>query len=221
MEEKYRRIICPNGHYSMPVRENEPLPRRCRICRQQYLKVSKPVWCDKDGNEILNNSIDDLYDIGQKEGQHKKINKITSPKDHNFEIQKEENPEPVRRRKRIFLGTEVDNVNVENVRSSTNTETIFLLQTGPLTITLKGEGIIGRENTGAEILSVNRLISREHCYFIVTKQKGLQIRDAGSMNGTYADTGCGRTAIDSITGTFLKNGDRLWLADMLFEVKEV
>lgn len=67
---------------------------------------------------------------------------------------------------------------------------------------------------------MDRLISREHCYFIVTKQKGLEIRDAGSMNGTFADTGSGRFAVDKETGVHLKNGDRLWLADMLFEVKE-
>ena len=126
-----------------------------------------------------------------------------------------------RRRKRSFLDEimETEESQIDETTGNENIveelpETITLgaglssaavcLQSGAVSIQLDGEGILGREN----------------CYFIVTKQKGLEIRDAGSMNGTFADTGSGRFAVDKETGVHLKNGDRLWLADMLFEVKE-
>lgn len=142
-----------------------------------------------------------------------------------------------RRRKRSFLNEIMEteegkidekagNENIVEESPETNTlepglsSASVCLQSGALSIRLNGEGILGREKTGAEVLAVDRLVSREHCYFIVTKQKGLEIRDAGSMNGTFADTGNGRFAVDKETGVHLKNGDRLWLADMLFEVKE-
>ena len=223
MEEKYRKIICPNGHSSAPVKENDPLPRRCVICRQQYLRTSRPVWCDKDGNILESENAEQEY---SQEIQTKNISEIPAGETSTR-----------RRRKRSFLDEimETEESQIDETTGNENIveelpETITLgaglssaavcLQSGAVSIQLDGEGILGREKTGAEILAVDRLISREHCYFIVTKQKGLEIRDAGSMNGTFADTGSGRFAVDKETGVHQKNGDRLWLADMLFEVKE-
>lgn len=204
--------MCPNGHYSTPVKENEPLPRRCMICRQQYLRMTRPIWCDENGNELES----------REEDQEGKPD--IRPENENI------NETPVRKRKkRSFFNEIMENTQPEINKTPEDVEEApekklssakVVLQTGTLSITLEGEGILGRETTGAEILAVNRLVSRRHCYFIVTEQKGLEIRDAGSMNGTFADTGNGRFAVDGETGIHLKTGDRIWLADMLFEVKE-
>lgn len=212
MEERYRKLICPNGHMSETIGENDPLPRRCIVCRQQYLKNTKPIWCDKYGNEIKK----EVTVINEANGE-------MSP-------EKKEQGLPGRRRRRSsFLDESQEEEAVKQDGVIPVTATVvkksagnkFCLVTGDYSIELSGEGVLGREHLGKEILAVNQLISRKHCYYIVTMQRGLRIRDAGSLNGTYIDTGEGRVAVSQETDVCLKSGDRLWLADMLFEVKEV
>ena len=222
MEERYRKIICPNGHYSDPIKENEPLPRRCIVCRQQYLKTSKPVWCDKDGNEIFTETNTKLTDSEKEDKNIGEVVRENSRKQHHFDIQiKDDEEHFVHRRRRTFEKDDKDNLqDFKKHELAEEKRNVTVLKTGEMSITLEGEGILGRENQGAEILAVNRLGSRSHCYYIVTKQCGVLIRDAGSLNGTFADTGNGRVAVDQEKGVELKNGDKLWLADMLFEVRE-
>lgn len=212
MEERYRKLICPNGHSSEAIKENDVLPRRCPICRQTYLKNTKPVWCDINGNEL----------------EHEELRKSDNGENEffsNMEPSKEKSEK--RRRKTSFFDIQDSKEKepeepVTDTFSDTGTaEGIYYLVSGDFCIELSGEGILGREYTGKEILAVNRLVSRKHCFYIATIQRGLQIRDAGSLNGTFADTGAGRVAIGKDAGTGLKPGDKLWLADMLFEVREV
>ena len=42
MEERYRKIICPNGHYSDPIKENEPLPSVAVKC----LDITQNTDCE-------------------------------------------------------------------------------------------------------------------------------------------------------------------------------
>ena len=223
MEERYRKLICPNGHASEAIGENDPLPRRCIVCRQQYLKNAKPIWCDKFGNEIQETASD--ADKPNSESLSEKT-----------EIQKEEmngfasmqGLSGRRRRRTSFLDEPQEAEPVQQDDTASVTATVissvgnaFCLVSGDYSIELSGEGALGREHTGKEVLAVNQLVSRKHCYFIATMHRGLQIRDAGSLNGTYIDIGDGRVAVSKETGVNLKAGDKLWLADMLFEVKEV
>ena len=226
MEERYRKIVCPNGHASEAIRENDPLPRRCTICRQQYLKNVKPIWCDKNGNveedvqknatnadsavqkESLCNSDrgkDAFTDMGAVQEtvvrRRKRTSFLDAPKETNFHTNPAEASENVNERVAVSVAT-------------------YYLKCGDYLIKLSGEGILGRENTGRECLAVDQLVSRAHCYYLVTDQLGLQIKDAGSLNGTFADTGEGRVAVSKDKSISLKKGDKLWLADMLFEIKE-
>lgn len=205
MEERYRKLICPNGHSSEAIKEHDVLPRRCPICRQTYLKNTKPVWCDINGKEIEHNGGNDFFSNMEPSG---------------------ENAERRRRKTSFFDIQDSDGKKTEEPVTDTFSDTgtaegIYYLVSGDFCIELSGEGVLGREYTGKEILAVNRLVSRKHCFYIATMQRGLQIRDAGSLNGTFADTGAGRVAIGKDAGTGLKPGDKLWLADMLFEVREV
>lgn len=226
MQEKYRKIICPNGHASEAIRENEPLPRRCTVCRQQYLKNAKPIWCDKNGNVTEKTSenagnVDAADRMGLSENYDRRNNSFTDIGSFQETV--------IRRRRRTsFLddsreaepSAEQTTAN-ENIDERTAVPTMaYYLKSGDYSIELSGEGILGRENTGRECLAVNQLVSRVHCYYLVTNQRGLQITDAGSLNGTFADTGNGRVAVSKDKSTSLKAGDKLWLADMLFEVKE-
>ena len=227
MAEKYRKIICPNGHYSDAVKESNPLPRRCTICRQQYLRTSKPIWCNSQG-EVLEEGIIDSPVVEERKEDEMAV--VSGQRDFCYVGSLGDGA--ARRRKRTPL---LDDSHISSgafVPENRVKETInkvdktiaqiptYFLTSGDYSIALSGEGILGRDNIGRECMSVNHLVSRSHCFFIVTKQKGLEIRDAGSLNGTFVDTGNGRIAVSKTNGVYLKAGDRLWLADMLFEVKE-
>lgn len=224
MEERYRKLICPNGHASEAIGENNPLPRRCIICRQQYLKNAKPIWCDKYGNEIK----EEVPVINEPNGELiPKKTEVQEEVMHDFASM--QGLSGRRRRRTSFLDEPQDEevvqqdgvIPVTAVAVERPARNTFCLVSGDYSIELTGEGVLGREHLGKEILGVNQLVSRKHCYFIATMQRGLQIRDAGSLNGTYIDTGNGRVAVSKETSVILKSGDKLWLADMLFEVKEV
>lgn len=226
MAEKYRKIICPNGHYSDAIKENNPIPRLCKVCGQQYLRNAKLIWCDTNGNtfeEDSNNSSSIPKDTG--------IETVISQQKEKPEVDIQEERIARRRRRNSFLyepdeteqvvsTEEPQNERVGTVQKVDMELPAYCLTSGDYSIQLMGEGILGREHVGSECLAVNQFVSRSHCYYIVTKQKGLTIRDAGSLNGTFVDLGSGRVAVSQKEGVYLKAGDRLWLADMLFEVKE-
>lgn len=228
MGEKYRKIICPNGHASEVIGENDPLPRRCVLCRQQYLKNTKPIWCDIDGNELGGEK-----EAAIAEGDNLEIPKTVEQEDVPLSKVDFSHNGPGRRRRRTFFmdessgieekisGEAVTDKEIKEMSIGIAVGNKYCLISGDYSIELSGEGILGRENKGKEVLAVNPLVSRKHCYYIVTMQRGLQIRDAGSLNGTFANTGEGRVAVSKDTGICLKSGDRLWLADMMFEVKKV
>lgn len=227
MAEKYRKIICPNGHYSEAIKENNPLPRRCIVCRQQYLRTSKPIWCNANGEALEEGTQD--YSVDEKKKDDDMAGAFERRVASDFDFGGEGSIR--RRRKTSFfdncetlgdvLVTEDREKEIDNKAEKMIVQPpMYFLISGDYFIELSGEGILGRDNIGRECMAVNNLVSRSHCYFIVTKQKGLEVRDAGSLNGTFVDCGNGRVAVGEKNSVYLKSGDRLWLADMLFEVKE-
>lgn len=236
MEAKYRKIICPNGHESRPVSMNQTLPRRCETCGQLYLKTTKPIWCDAEGRTISEMTSEKI-----PEDEKKDLEVDGGGRNRRRRLLEEEPVQPsvIHRRRRQGVQPAVDEASAEEKETEIINgmnqpgqheeaerigmmaeETEIVLQNGAATIPLTGEGILGREHEGKELFSVNRLISRSHCRYIVTQTKGLQISDAGSLNGTFVDTGEGRIAIGVNEKVYVRPGDRLWLADMLFEIKE-
>ena len=181
MESRYRKLRCPVGHYSKIFKEEEPLPRRCHICSRQYLKNEKPVWCDENGIEIVETeravSQDPIFQA--KGGKPEKNNTFTEVGIKQEDI--------IKRRKRVsFLEDNYQeekdgNTHAETIDKLNNHVTSYQLKSGDYYIQLVGEGILGREKTGKEYLAIDQYVSRSHCYYIVTEQNGLQIRDAGSM----------------------------------------
>ena len=82
-----------------------------------------------------------------------------------------------------------------------------------------GGGILGRESIGKEILGINPLVSRKHAY-IKIRNGIVQIRDEGSLNGTFVDDGSGRRRLIPHETVELKKGDRIWLANSVFAIEE-
>lgn len=225
MSDKYRKIICPNGHVSIPIEESAPLPRRCHICRQMYLRSSKPIWCDINGNVLQDDMSlskkEDIRNVESKE-EFQRGNQT-----HQVIFEEKEfssNISVKRRKKRSFDVTgNREIISKKNIENNPDKEdvlsVIYILENGRCSLELKNEGTLGRESDDCECLAVDQLISREHCYYIATQYKGLLVRDAGSLNGTFADIGYGRIVVGQKENISLKPGDKLWLADMYFEVK--
>lgn len=123
MEEKYRKIIMSQRTFQCSVKENDHLPRRCVICRQQYLRTSRPVWCDKDGNILESENAEQEY---SQEIQTKNISEIPAGETSTR-----------RRRKRSFLD-EIMETEESQIDETTGNENI--VEELPETITL-GAGL--------------------------------------------------------------------------------
>lgn len=108
-----------------------------------------------------------------------------------------------------------------NIYQNTGRNARLFLYCGGVKIPVPVEGAyLGRDMLGAECMKMNRLVSRKHAYVMDNQFGSLQIRDAGSLNGTYVDDGTGRRKLESGENVELKAGSKIWLADQIFIVEE-
>ena len=81
-------------------------------------------------------------------------------------------------------------------------------------------GYLGRQEIGGHVFYMNSLISRRHAYVRADRFGNLEVRDAGSLNGTYVDDGKGRRRLKDGETVLLEKGATLWLANQVLVLEE-
>lgn len=235
MECKYRKMQCNAGHFSRAFAIDEVLPRRCPICNQPYdRRYNRPILCYEDGSvpEVQADS-----DYREKAAQTAGEN--VEEKAADTEIPESpgrgrrvppQNPSddiPAFSRRRSGIKTnsvsgKSDSINpgvrIEQRRMTGKRVVLF---SGGCKIAIPDQGgYVGREELGKECFAVNPLISRRHAYIRVDHFGNLEVKDAGSLNGTYVDDGNGRRRLEPEETAMLKAGNTLWIANQILAVQE-
>lgn len=235
MECTYRKMQCNAGHFSRAFAIDEVLPRRCPICNQPYdRRYNRPILCYEDG------SVPEVQaDIDYREKAAQTAGENMEEKAADTEIP--ENPGRGRRvppqnlskdipafsRRRSGMETKpvsgkADSMNPGvRIEQSRMTGKRVVLFSGGCKITIPDQGgYVGREELGKECFAVNPLISRRHAYIRVDHFGNLEVKDAGSLNGTYVDDGNGRRRLEPEETAMLKTGNTLWIANQILAVQE-
>ena len=235
MECTYRKMQCNAGHFSRAFAVDEVLPRRCPVCNQPYdRRYNRPILCYEDGSvpEVQADS-DCLETAAQAAGENMEEKAadteiLESPgRGRRVPPQNPSDDMSAFSRRRSGIKTnpasgKSDGMN-PGVRSeqSRMTGKRVVLFSGGCKITIPDQGgYVGREELGKECFAVNPLISRRHAYVRVDHFGNLEVKDAGSLNGTYVDDGNGRRRLEPEETAMLKAGNTLWIANQVLAVQE-
>lgn len=240
MEEcKYRKMICNAGHETRPYSEGEILPKRCPVCNQPYdRRYNRPIFCCQDGTvpeekentDDKKNNNDDLKEKMDKESLMEKSKEPLMSTQNNslrrgrslgvndtHSVYKHD-----RGRKFTIINEQDDNTSDRIHNSNSENITKIGLFNGGDCIVLSNEGgYLGREEEGQEFLKMDPLISRRHAYVKINHFRKIQVKDEGSLNGTYIDDGGGRRKLKPYETVELKIGDTIWLANYILAIEEI
>ena len=236
-EAKYLKMRCNAGHETRPYAKGEKIPKRCPVCNQPYdRRYNRPIYCCQDGSVPEENGSaeekhsDNLVEKVDKESQVKKsIESVKSTQNNSS------------RRGRSLVVNDIHSINTERGRKYsiineqvTNTDgqvkindtfenntKIGLFNGGDCIALSKEGGFLGREEQGQEFLKMYPLISRKHAYVQIDPNGTIQVRDEGSLNGTYIDNGKGRIKLKPHETVNLKIGDTIWLANYVLAIEEI
>lgn len=240
MEEcKYRKMICNAGHETRPYSEGEILPKRCPVCNQPYdRRYNRPVFCYQDGTvpkEDVNadDKKKDTDNLREKVDEDSSMKKSKEPlmSNQNNPLRRGRslavndthavyNPE---RGRKSSINNERDTDTSDLMRNSNsgNITKVGLFNGGDCIIISNEGGYLGREGQGQEFLKLNPLISRKHAYVKINHFGKIQVKDEGSLNGTYIDDGDGRRKLKPYETVELKIGDTIWLANHILAIEEI
>ena len=240
MEEcKYRKMICNAGHETRPYSEGEILPKRCPVCNQPYdRRYNRPIFCYQDGtvpeeNENVDDEKKNTDDLREKVDENSSMKKskesLMSTQTNSLrrgrslvvnDTHSVYNPD--RGRKASIINEQDANSSVRMHNSNSENITKVGLFNGGDCIVLSNEGgYLGREEEGQEFLKMDPLISRRHAYVKINHFGKIQVKDEGSLNGTYIDVGGGRRKLKPYETVELKIGDTIWLANYILAIEEI
>lgn len=240
MEEcKYRKMICNAGHETRPYSEGETLPKRCPVCNQPYdRRYNRPIFCYQDGtvpeeNANADDKKNDTDNLREKVDEDSSMKKSKEPllSNQNNSLRRGRslavndthsvyNPERGRKSSIINEQDTDTSVLIRNSNSEKITK-VGLFNGGDCIIVSNEGGYLGREEQGQEFLKLNPLISRKHVYVKINHFGKIQVKDEGSLNGTYIDDGDGRRKLKPYETVELKIGDTIWLANHILAIEEI
>ena len=232
-EAKYLKMRCNAGHETRPYAKGEKLPKRCPVCNQPYdRRYNRPIYCYQDG------SVPKEKENASDEG--KNSDSLMEKVDEELPIKKSIcTQKNSLRRGRSLVVNDIHSINTERGRKSSifneqdtitdvqindnsDSSTKIGLFNGGDCIAISTEGgYLGRDEQGQEFLKMNPLISRKHAYVKINPNGTIQVRDEGSLNGTYIDNGKGRIKLKPHETVDLKIGDTIWLANHILAIEEI
>lgn len=237
MEEcKYRKMRCNLGHVTEPYPEGIALPRRCPECKQLYdRKFNKPILCYADGS-VPKESVEDesneeihFADI-QVESNNSYVEYDNTDRSRRgrrpsqletYEVALELSNRRRERQNSPKWGTELGTYEREHLVIQNKSMKKRVLYGGGEKIEIPEYGAcLGREELGKEYFYMNQLVSRKHAYVKADNGGNIQVKDAGSLNGTYIDDGTGRRRLKVGETAVLSIGAKIWIANQMLVVEE-
>ena len=234
-EAKYLKMRCNAGHETRPYAKGEKLPKRCPVCNQPYdRRYNRPIYCYQDGSvpkekENASDEGKNSDSLMEKVDEELPIKKSICTQNNSLrrgrslavnDTHSVYNPERGRKSSIINKQDTDTSVLIRNSNSEKITK-VGLFNGGDCIIISNEGGYLGREEQGQEFLKLNPLISRKHAYVKINHFGKIQVKDEGSLNGTYIDDGDGRRKLKPYETVELKIGDTIWLANHILAIEEI